>query len=166
LNLWLAQGISRGEKMDYTIQKAVELGVTKIIPLITERCNVRLDEERSQKRLQHWEKIIISATEQCGRNQIPEILPPQSLTHWLKNRVADYFFVLSPTATQKLSEMSIPKTARIALLIGPEGGLSDQEIDYLTQQQFIPISLGPRILRTETAAIAAITAFQCYFGDL
>jgi len=166
LELYLAQGISRGEKMDYTIQKAVELGVKKIIPLFTERCNVKLDEERRTKRHQHWQSIIISACEQSGRNRIPELLFPTSLENSLNAVQADWRFVLSPMASSQLKESSVKKDQRVILLIGPEGGLSDAEINLACQQGYLPLNLGPRILRTETAAVAAITALQCCFGDM
>lgn len=164
--LCLAQGISRGEKMDYTIQKAVELGVNQIIPLQTERCNVKLTSERKEKRLQHWKSIIVSACEQSGRNQIPELLDSQTLSQWLPNAKADCSFVLVPNASQKLEHISLPPGARVTLLIGPEGGLSEIEITHAVQHGFLPLNLGPRILRTETAAVAAITAIQCHFGDM
>ncbi|MEO8401213.1 MAG: 16S rRNA (uracil(1498)-N(3))-methyltransferase [Gammaproteobacteria bacterium] len=166
LNIWLAQGISRGEKMDYTIQKAVELGVKKIIPLFTERCNVKLDNERSEKRLLHWQSIVVSACEQSGRNRIPEILQPQSLDAWLETVQADYCFVLSPHTDQKLKTLAVPQQASVVLLIGPEGGLSEREIERARLRNFLPLNLGPRILRTETAAVAAITSLQCCFGDM
>lgn len=166
LELCLAQGISRGEKMDFTIQKAVELGVKKIIPLFTERCNVKLDDERKEKRKQHWHSIIIGACEQSGRNQIPEIVMPDHLTAFLQNHSAEIKFVLSPQATHTLSKTSLPPSARVTLLIGPEGGLSENEIQLANQHGFLSLNLGPRILRTETAAIAALTALQCYAGDL
>jgi 16S rRNA (uracil1498-N3)-methyltransferase len=166
LQLILAQGISRGEKMDYTIQKAVELGVSKIIPLLTERCNVKLDEERRQKRFQHWQSIVISACEQSGRNKIPEIVIPQIFSTWLATVEAEHCFVLAPTAEQTLKEYSVQKNAQVVLLIGPEGGLSQLEIAQSAQHGFSPLMLGPRILRTETAAVAALAALQCCFGDL
>lgn len=165
LEIWLAQGISRGEKMDYTIQKAVELGVKKIIPLFTERCNIKLDEERSSKRVQHWQSVAISACEQSGRQCVPEVTAPQTITNFLQKTVADYGFILSPYAKQKLKGYPISRTARITLVIGPEGGLSEQELCLAEQHHFLPLNLGPRVLRTETAALAAITALQCYFGD-
>ena len=152
--------------MDYTIQKAVELGVSKIYPLLTERCNVKLDEDRRQKRLQHWQSIIISACEQSGRNKVPEIMPPQTLTYWLTTIKADHSFILAPTARQKLKQITLKNNASVVLLIGPEGGLSDLEINQAQQKGFTPLNLGPRVLRTETAAIAALTALQCYFGDM
>lgn len=167
LEIILAQGISRGEKMDFTIQKAVELGVTQIIPLLTERCNVKLDEERKQKRVQHWQSVVISACEQSGRTRVPEVLPPQSLSAWLAKASVDQGFVLSPHVETKLKDIPIQKNARVALLIGPEGGLSESEIRQAYEiKGFLPLSLGPRILRTETAALVAITTLQCFFGDL
>lgn len=166
LDIWLAQGISRGEKMDYTIQKAVELGVNKIIPLFTERCNVKLDGERSEKRQQHWQSIVASACEQSGRNRVPEVTMPQTLKNWVTTVDAVRCFVLSPYAEHKLKNQTISAGARVILLMGPEGGLSENEIEYAAAQHFLPLNLGPRILRTETAALAAITALQCQFGDM
>lgn len=166
LELYLAQGISRGEKMDYTIQKAVELGVKKIFPLLTERCNVKLDDERRDKRFQHWRSIVIGACEQSGRNRIPEILAPQTLPQFLDTIEADWKFVLAPQAEKKLSESAIQKTSRVVLLIGPEGGLSEREIELAQKKNFLTLNLGPRILRTETAAVAAMSALQFYAGDL
>ena len=166
LELYLAQGISRGEKMDYTIQKAVELGVKKIIPLLTERCTVKLDEERRAKRFLHWQSIVISACEQSGRNQIPELLPPMSLENSLSALQADWRFVLSPVAMFHLKDKPVQRHQRVILMIGPEGGLSESEINLACQHGYLPLNLGPRILRTETAAVAAITALQCSFGDM
>lgn len=166
LELYLAQGISRGEKMDYTIQKAVELGVKKIIPLFTERCTIKLDPERRNRRSQHWQSIIVSACEQSGRNKLPELLPPMTLEEGLRSIQADWRFVLAPTAASSLKEKKILKNQRVILLIGPEGGLSEQEISQASKHGFIPLKLGPRILRTETAAVAALTALQCTFGDM
>jgi 16S rRNA (uracil1498-N3)-methyltransferase len=166
LELYLAQGISRGEKMDHTIQKAVELGVKKIIPLFTERCNVKLDEDRKEKRFQHWRSIVIGACEQCGRNRVPEIFEPKNFSAWCKSVEADWKFVLAPSAEKKLSEYSIQKNARVVLLIGPEGGLSEKEIAEAFSKGFLPLSLGPRILRTETAGVAAVTALQSMAGDM
>lgn len=166
LELFLVQGISRGEKMDFTIQKAVELGVKKIMPIFTERCNVKLDDERQAKRLQHWQSIVISACEQCGRNRLPAITPPASLDYWLQVAQPGIRFALSPSSTRTLKDIKIPATTQVVLLIGPEGGLSDAEIKKLMAHQFLPLNLGPRILRTETAALAAITALQVISGDL
>lgn len=163
LDIYLAQGIARGEKMDFIVQKAVELGVKKIIPLITERCNVRLDQEREEKRLLHWRAVAISACEQSGRNRIPDVSAPMALVDWLPQAKADKCFILAPHAETKLSETNKP--ASIALLIGSEGGLSEKEIDLACQHHFIPLNLGPRILRTETAPVAALAILQMKFGD-
>lgn len=168
LNLILAQGISRGEKMDFTIQKAVELGVKKIIPLVTERCNVKLDTERREKRLQHWQGIIVSACEQCGRNELPKIVSPQSFDIFLKNSQVDNKnkLILTPHAEKKLTFYSLQKKASVVLCMGPEGGFSDNEIVQAQHHDFLPLCLGPRILRTETAAIAALSILQFYAGDM
>lgn len=166
LNLYLAQGISRGEKMDFSIQKAVELGVKKIFPLMTERCNVKLDEERRSKRFLHWESIITSACEQSGRTILPELYPIQTLDTFLESDKAEWKLILAPVASKKLVELSIKNNSTVTLLIGPEGGLSQAEIKKATQYHYIPLNLGPRILRTETAGLAAITALQCYAGDM
>jgi 16S rRNA (uracil1498-N3)-methyltransferase len=166
LELYLAQGIARGDKMDYIIQKAVELGVKKIIPLLTERCTVKLDGERRAKRLQHWQSIIISACEQSGRNRIPELFLPIKFKDIFSALEADWSFVLVPTTSGKLKEKSIQENQRVSLLIGPEGGLSDAEIQQACQQKFLPLNLGPRILRTETAAVAALAVLQSSVGDM
>ncbi len=166
LNLVLAQGISRGEKMDFTIQKAVELGIKHIIPLLTERCNVKLDQARSEKRIQHWQSVIISACEQSGRNRIPTILAPQSFAHWLEQSADGYRFILSPHVEQKLPLLSLKNAEPITIVIGPEGGMSESEIQSAMRKGFLPLNLGPRVLRTETAAIAAMTVMQCCLGDL
>lgn len=166
INLYLAQGIARGEKMDFIVQKAVELGVSKIFPLITERCNVRLDQEREEKRLQHWQSVVVSACEQSGRQRLPEIAAPILLKSWLPTVSADYKFVLSPHVGMRLEANKLPAQATVLLLIGPEGGLSDAEVELANQHGFTSLQLGPRVLRTETAAIAALAVFQNLFGDL
>lgn len=165
LNISLGQCISRGEKMDYTIQKAVELGVTAITPLFSERCGVRLDTERMERKLEHWQAIVIGACEQCGRNRIPIVHPPQTLGDWLTACPPGLHLVLSPTATATLHDLSVP-AAPLALLLGPEGGLTDAEIDAAIQSGFSGIRLGPRVLRTETAAVATLSAIQTLWGDL
>jgi 16S rRNA (uracil1498-N3)-methyltransferase len=166
LKLCLAQGISRGEKMDYIIQKAVELGASQIVPLITERCNVKLDDERRQKRFQHWQGIVVSACEQSGRNIVPELMQPMTLQQWLPAAKADLCLVLAPDAVEKLDQMKVAQDASVVLLIGPEGGLSSAEINQAEQKGFHALNLGPRVLRTETAAVAALTILQCIFGDM
>lgn len=166
VKILLAQGIARGEKMDFIVQKAVELGASGIIPLVTERCNVRLDQEREEKRLQHWQSVVISACEQSGRNRIPTVSAPQSLKTWLPSVQADQRFVLSPHVENRLPTPSLAAGATIVLLIGPEGGLSDQEVELSLKHQFVPILLGPRVMRTETASLAALTILQSIYGDM
>jgi 16S rRNA (uracil1498-N3)-methyltransferase len=176
LNITLLQGISSGDRMDYTIQKAVELGVMLIQPLSTERSVVKLSAERAQKRLEHWQNVVISACEQCGRAKIPQVAIPLSLTAWLGSNIhagtGDGDFdnkktvriLLNPIGAKQLSEL--PKTTQnIQLLIGAEGGLSKAEIDLATNHGFQSIILGPRILRTETAALTAIATMQTLWGD-
>jgi len=164
LKIHLAQGISRGEKMDYTIQKAVELGVHKITPLFTERCNIKLSGERLQKRISHWQAIAISACEQSGRTYIPKIEYAKDLATWLNQDHSGLCLTLYHKVTQSIANLK-PSSA-INILIGPEGGLSDYEINLTTQHNFTPIHFGPRILRTETAALAAISILQGRWGDL
>jgi 16S rRNA (uracil1498-N3)-methyltransferase len=176
LNITLLQGISSGERMDYTIQKAVELGVSAIQPLSTERSVVKLSPERAQKRLEHWQNVVIAACEQCGRAKIPPVFAPESLSAWLGTNIhagagdADFNnekavrILLNPIGAKQLS--ALPKTTQnIQLLIGAEGGLSQAEIDLATTHGFQSIVLGPRILRTETAALTAIAAMQTLWGD-
>jgi 16S rRNA (uracil1498-N3)-methyltransferase len=165
LTIHLAQGISRGEKMDHVIQKAVELGVHQITPLFTERCTVQLTGDRREKRLQHWQAIAVSACEQSGRNRIPLIATPQSLSDWLKPEADCLSIVLHHRAASSLSTLGKPQQNTVRLLIGPEGGLSTAEIDLATARGFIPICLGPRVLRTETAPLAILAALQCLWGD-
>jgi 16S rRNA (uracil1498-N3)-methyltransferase len=166
LKISLVQGIARGERMDMIVQKAVELGVFDLMPILTERCNVRLSGEREEKRLAHWQQIAVSACEQSGRNFVPLVHAPQPYLSWLSSTHYDYGFVLSPHTIDRLSEMRVPKTARISLLIGPEGGLTDDEIASAVAKGFKTLNLGPRILRTETATLAALTAVQVTFGDM
>lgn len=165
LNIHLGQVLSRGEKMEFTIQKSVELGVNIITPLLSERCGVKLDVDRLDKKVQQWQKIAQSACEQCGRNIVPVINPIQKLDAWCAN-LADYTkLTLHPRAIHGINQLDLIN-ANIALLIGPEGGLTENEINMTTQHQFIEVLLGPRILRTETAGLTAITALQVKFGDL
>jgi len=165
LPIILGQCISRGEKMDYTIQKAVELGVTEIVPLFSERCGVKLNQERMEKRLRHWHSVIISACEQCGRNRIPKLHGAISLTDWQQQLNASLKLVLDPTADNTLAILKKPQQD-VALLIGPEGGLSDDEIAAAIKASFNGIQLGPRILRTETAGLTALSVIQQLWGDL
>jgi len=165
LNLTLAQGISRGQHMDYTVQKAVELGVSRIVPLFTEFSNVRLEEERARKRHEHWHKIIISACEQSGLNIVPELLDAIPLRDWADTDTSETKLLMHPDAQAGLPTL-IADTTSITLLCGPEGGLSQDEIEYSLTQGYQKVSLGPRILRTETAAIAAIAVCQALRGDM
>ena len=168
LHITLAQGISRGQKMDFILQKAVELGVDRIIPVMTEHGNVRLDEERQQKKIKHWNGIIISACEQCGRNKIPELVAPLSFDECLGiDAGADRGMtkiVLHSRTGGRLSKLAKVEGG-IMLLVGPEGGFSDDEIEKACAADYRIINIGPRILRTETAALAAISACQMLWGD-
>lgn len=166
IKIHLAQGIARGEKMDFIIQKAVELGASSITPLITERSNVRFDKEREEKRMQHWQAVVVSACEQSGRNRVPEVLAPMTMHTWLPQVKADLSFVLSPHVDAKLPDKKLAEGASVVLLIGPEGGLTETEIAMASQHGFTPLNLGPRVLRTETATLAAVTALQVCYGDL
>ena len=166
LRVTLAQGVSSGERMDYTIQKAVELGVHAIQPLMTERSIVRLDTVRAAKRLEHWRGIAIGACEQCGRNQVPQVLPLSSLTDWLASLTgASLRITLSPGAQATLAEVVSSSEAAIILLVGPEGGLAPREEHDALASGFTAVRLGPRVLRTETAAVAALAALQTLHGD-
>ncbi|WP_105900847.1 16S rRNA (uracil(1498)-N(3))-methyltransferase [Vibrio gangliei] len=165
LNLHLGQVISRGDKMEFTIQKAVELGVNTITPLISERCGVKLNAERFEKKLQQWQKIVIAACEQCGRNVVPEVRPLMQLEQWCAEDYDGLKLNLHPRAKYSINTLPEPVN-KVRLLIGPEGGLSDEEIQMTEQYQFEETLLGPRVLRTETAGLAAITALQVRFGDL
>ena len=161
----LGQVISRGEKMEFTIQKSVELGVDIITPLFSSRCGVKLTGERLAKKIQQWQSIAIAACEQCGRNRVPQIRPALSLEQWLGEESNELKLNLHPRAQYSVNTLPAPNDG-VRLLIGPEGGLSDDEILLARQQGFLDILLGPRVLRTETAALTAITALQCRFGDL
>jgi 16S rRNA (uracil1498-N3)-methyltransferase len=170
LNIHLGQGISRGDRMDFTLQKSVELGVNTITPLFTERCGVKLTGERLQKKIDQWQKIVIGACEQSGRCTVPTVMPAIYLDEWLAQGSLALKLNLHPKA--QYSIMNLPKDnqadlkQRVRLLIGPEGGLNDAEINKANEASFVDVLLGPRVLRTETAALTAITALQCRFGDI
>jgi 16S rRNA (uracil1498-N3)-methyltransferase len=219
LDLTLVQGISRGERMDWVMQKATELGVRRIVPMFTERSVVKLDDRQSEKKLQHWRGIVIAACEQCGRNRVPEVTAPMNFYEAIRASggsaetsrargaaatadagaatsvavaradtaaanagpaasadpangalsddsatTAPARLLLSPQAA--LRTRDLPRPSRVILLIGPEGGLADNEEEAAVKAGFNPVQLGPRILRTETAAIAALAALQHDFGDL
>lgn len=166
LKIRLIQGISRGERMDFVVQKATELGVDRISPVLTEFSVVKLSADRAARRLLHWQKIAQSACEQCGRNLIPVIDPPGSLHEFLRHdTAAKCRLLLQPSATRSLHEVE-PPTADVDLLIGPEGGFSAIENEMLAHAGFESVLLGPRVLRTETAALAALTLLQANWGDL
>lgn len=159
----LGLGISRGERMDFAIQKAVELGVFKISPLLTTRCVVQLRAERVQQKCRHWRKIAQSASEQSGRTCVPELAPPVAVNSWIGSRQG-LKMILDPSAERTLARIE-PRNEPICLLSGPEGGFSDAERAAAIAADFVPVHLGPRTLRTETAALAAITAIQTLWGD-
>ena len=163
LHIHLGQGLSRGERMDWAIQKATELGVNEITPIVSERCEVRLSDERADKRMSHWRQIAISACEQSGRSQLPTIHAPLVLDKWLQQSSADLRLVLHPQA-EALSSHAKPNS--LAFLIGPEGGLSDSEVASAQSAGFHAARFGPRVLRTETAPVAALTLAQYLWGDL
>lgn len=165
LFIHLGQAISRGNKMDTAIQKAVELGVSEITPIISEHCAIKLSSDRLAKKMSHWQAIIINACEQCGRAQLPHLNTPCAIHHWLQPSSADHSLVLVPGASKHLSNIS-PQPHSVRLLIGPEGGLSGHEIEQALSHHFTAISLGPRILRTETAALTAISLLQYCWGDV
>lgn len=164
LPITLLQGISRGERMDFAIQKAVELGVTSIVPVITERCNVQLKGVRADKRHQHWQGVMISACEQSGRAQLPQLHEVSDLATALAASQDELKLVLEPQAEHGF--MHLAKPTSLTLLIGPEGGVSDQEISTAQQHGFTAVRFGPRILRTETATVAALAVMQTLWGDL
>lgn len=165
LNITLLQGISSGDRMDYTIQKAVELGVNHIQPIATERSVVKLNQARAEKRLAHWQGVVVSACEQSGRAVVPSVAMPVSLSQWLANRPdAASRLLLNPVAAKRLAEFDQP-TGEIQLLIGAEGGLSPSEVDMATANGFASVVLGPRVLRTETAALTAMSVMQALWGD-
>ncbi len=162
LQLTLAQGIARGERMDFIVQKAVELGVSHIVPLLTERGNVRYpDAQRAHSRHQHWQEVLLSACEQSGRADIPTLSQPQPLSRWLPHVPPGGY--LQPDAAQPLAQLA-PMTA-FCLLVGPEGGLSDPEMQVLAAYGWQGLRLGPRTLRTETAGLAALATLQTLWGD-
>lgn len=165
LQVHLAQAISKGDRMDFVMQKAVELGVASITPIISQRCVVSLDKERLAKKLQQWQAIVISSCEQSGRNKVPVVHQPLYIDQYLKQSNAALKLVLNPKATNSWRDYE-PMPKDITVLIGPEGGLNQEEIDAALAQGFHGLSLGPRILRTETAAITALSVLQALAGDL
>lgn len=165
LRMDLAIGVSRGERMDFAVQKAVELGVHSIQPLVTEHCGVSLSPERADQRKRHWQKIVISASEQCGRNRLAMVRPIQDIGLWLSGRTLKSGLVLAPDGRGD-EPPAVPPGIPVTLLVGPEGGLSPSELEQAIQLGLQPLRLGPRVLRTETAAIVALATVQLWWGDL
>jgi 16S rRNA (uracil1498-N3)-methyltransferase len=165
LSITLVQSIARGEKMDWILQKATELGVSRVVPLITERTEVKLDEERAERRMAHWASVIESACEQCGRTTLPVLSAPQRIDRWLTGLEFDGVrLAMIPDGEMTVRELpSI--SAGVMVVVGPEGGLSEQDVGMLRLANFIGVKLGPRILRTETAGVAVIAALQAVYGD-
>jgi 16S rRNA (uracil1498-N3)-methyltransferase len=177
LVITLAQAVCANEKMDWIVQKGVEMGISRIQPLVTKLSMVRLSAERAERRMKHWQQIVISACEQCGRNRIPRILPLISLPGWLGAQIGECkdlnnsmprypCFILSPTAKKGLRDFpGSPPITALTLLVGPEGGFTPEEEAAAAVAGFIPLRLGKRVLRTESAALAAVSAMQTLWGD-
>ena len=163
INLCLA--VSRGQHMDFSIQKAVELGVKNIIPVISEFSNAKIQDDRVHNKLAHWQNIIISATEQCGRSYLTQIQKPVSFAEWVRLGASKTRLILHPESLQSMSNISLSDN-ELTLMIGPEGGFSDAEVEQAQENGCEPISLGPRILRTETAVVSAVSNAQHLWGDL
>ena len=173
LGITLLQGLSRGEKMDWVVQKATELGVRRIIPVASERSVVQLEEKRAERRVEHWRDIAIAACEQCGRNRLPEVTAPMAMVEACAVTPAEAEGQLMRVMLRPESEISLGRIAAerghgrhdLALLIGPEGGFTEAEVAIASRAGFIGARLGPRVLRTETAAVAALAALQACRGD-
>lgn len=168
LHIRLFQGVSRGERMDFTLQKAVELGVNTVFPIHVQRSAVHIDADRMAKKHVHWQGVVNSACEQCGRHVVPKVHEPATL----QDRGADItergdglFVVLDHCAEQSLTQVSKPVSNNVTLVVGPEGGLTKEELDWLHKLGCISVKMGPRILRTETAAVTAIAVMQSLWGD-
>jgi 16S rRNA (uracil1498-N3)-methyltransferase len=166
LRITLVQAVSRGERMDWTLQKATELGVRTIVPVLSARSVVRLDDKQAERKLRHWRAIVTAACEQCGRSIVPELRAPQELGAYLASPTREgQRFVLSPTGPASLAGLT-SVGARVELLIGPEGGLEDFELERAGAAGFTAVRLGPRVLRTETAGMVALTVLQALWGDM
>jgi 16S rRNA (uracil1498-N3)-methyltransferase len=163
LQVNLGMGISRGDRMDWAVQKAVELGVAKLTPLLTERCVTKLTDDKKQQRLQHWQHIVQHAAEQSGRTRLPEMSDIIDISEWLSQQQGLRIF-LDPYAEHSLADLQ-PENQRVTLLSGPEGGFSESERQLAKAVGFIPVRMGARILRTETAVLSALTAVQTLWGD-
>lgn len=166
LDITLVQGVSKGDRMDYSLQKATELGVRTIQPVLARRSQTSGDPRRLDNRQEHWRGVVISACEQCGRNDLPALEPVRSFPDWLADtRLLGHALVLDPQAITGLVALAAPD-GPVSLLIGPEGGLDESEIGAARQRGFTAVRLGPRILRTETAGVAALAVIQALWGDL
>lgn len=165
VHITLVQGIARGEKMDWILQKATELGVQRIVPVITDRTEVKLDSERSDKKMNHWLGVVASACEQSGRARLPEIIEPCPLSHWPQHDKNFNKFALDPNGVFGFSDLATTKPIAVSLAIGPEGGFSERDLATLKAGGFQGLRMGPRILRTETAGPAAIAALNVLCGD-
>ncbi|MEM0910652.1 MAG: 16S rRNA (uracil(1498)-N(3))-methyltransferase, partial [Pseudomonadota bacterium] len=165
LHIHLMQAVSKGDRMDYALQKSVELGVSKITPITTENCNVKLSDVRWQKKVEQWQKIVVSACEQSGRNVVPKVAPVASFHQSLGINSDLQKVILAPRTTHYLSKLAKPKKG-FMLLVGPEGGFSEKEIYNAEQRGFTSCNIGPRVLRTETAAVTGLSVLQTLFGDL
>lgn len=165
LKITLCLAIARGQHMDYSIQKAVELGVNKIVPVMSEFSNVKLQDDRVQSKMTHWQNIIINATEQCGRNRLTELMNPISFSECLTIDDLTSRLILHPGSKQAMSEIFVDNS-QLILIIGPEGGFSSTEVNEAIEKNAIPVSLGPRILRAETAVVSALSNAQQLWGDL
>jgi 16S rRNA (uracil1498-N3)-methyltransferase len=165
LQVTLAQGVSRGERMDLVVQKATELGVSRIVPVFTARSIVKLDGHKAARRLEHWRVISIGACEQSGRNRPPQLTSPLTLEELLREERSGTRLLLSPAAPLRLPQIPRPEGA-VLVLIGPEGGLAEEEQQRALAAGYLGVRIGPRVLRTETAAIAALVLLQREFGDL
>lgn len=168
LTIHLGLGLSRGDRMDFAVQKSTELGVMRLTPVYTEFGDVRIKQtERAENKRRHWQRIAINACEQSGRIMVPKLDTPEPLAHWLADREAGYSIILDPTAELRLSkDNDSNELTQVNLLIGPEGGFSDQEIQLAEDSGFVRRSLGTRILRTETAPVAALAILQHLYGDM
>ncbi len=167
LHITLVQGLSRGERMDYTLQKAVELGVAEIAPVLTQRSVVRLDKKQAARKREHWQQLVIGACEQSGRVRVPAVHPPRPLDELLSlPPPAGSSLLLHPAAGAEMHDLAAPAQNQLRLLVGPEGGLSEAETTAAQRAGFVPMRLGPRVLRTETAALVALSLLQARWGDL
>lgn len=165
LNITLVQAVSAAERMDFTLQKSVELGVAEIRPVISERCVVRLSGERAEKRVARWQEIVVSACEQSGRNIVPKVLPLTTYAQALQQLPQETTkLLMSLNRAQKLSDVR-PQSGKVVFMVGPEGGWTEQEEQQAFDAGFQSVTLGKRVLRTETASLAAIAAMQTLWGD-